>query len=128
VLYAGAPTSVFSYASFVKLFALASWDPFTFTDSEKHWHIANGGTAALAKAILDDSKADVRLGTVVKEVEQTGKGVILRTADGQTVEARAAVFTLPTKVYPDIEFKPGLSAAKRAFIDNAEMCDGAMMY
>jgi len=128
VLYAGAPTEAFSYTSFVKLLALASWDSYTFTDSEKHWHIANGGTAALAKAILDDSKADVQLGTVVKEVEQNAKGVTLRTADGQTVEARAAVFTLPTKVYPDIVFKPGLSAAKRAFIDNAEMCDGATMY
>lgn len=53
VLYAGGPLSTFSYASFVKLFALAAWDPFTFTDSEKHWHIANGGTAALAKAIPD---------------------------------------------------------------------------
>ena len=128
VLYAGGPTSTFSYASFVKLFALAAWDPFTFTDSEKHWHIANGGTAALAKAILDDSKADVRLGTVVKEVEQSDKGVTLRTADGQTVEARAAVFTLPTSVYPDINFKPGLSSAKREFIAHGDSADGATMY
>ena len=128
VLYAGSPTNTFSAMSFVKLAALAAWDPYTFTDSEKHWHIANGGTAALAKAILDDSKADVRLGTVVKQVETTATGVTLRTADGQTVEAKAVLFTLPTQVYPDIEFKPGLSAEKRAFIKNGDICDGATMY
>ncbi|MFW2851159.1 flavin monoamine oxidase family protein [Sphingomonas sp. TX0543] len=128
VLYAGGQLATFSYPSFVKLFALAGWDPYTFTDSEKHWHIANGGTAALAKAILDDSKADVRLGTVVKEVEQGDKGVTLRTADGQTVEARAAVFTLPTSVYPDINFKPGLSTAKREFIAHGDSTDGADLY
>lgn len=127
-LYSGGPTSEYSYTSFLKLFALAAWDSYTFTDSEKHWHIANGGTAALAKAILDDSKADVRLGTVVKEIEQGGRGVIVRTSDGQTIEARAAVMTLPTRVYPDVTFKPGLSAAKQAFIKNAEYCDGATIY
>ena len=128
VLYAGSPTNTFSYMSYVKMFALAAWDPDTFTDSEKHWHIANGGTAALAKAILDDSKADLRLGTVVKQVETTAAGVTLRTADGQVVEAKAALFTLPTQVYPDIEFKPGLSAEKQAFIRNGDLCDGATMY
>ena len=127
-LYAGAPISEFSYTSFVKLFALASWDTFTFTDSEKHWHIDKGGATALAQAIMDDSGAELRLGSVVKSVEDKGKGVSIRTADGSTIEAKAAVFTLPTRVYPDIEFKPGLSAEKRAFIDNAEICDGATMY
>lgn len=128
VLYAGSPTNTFSYMSYVKMFALAAWDPFTFTDSEKHWHISNGGTAALAKAILDDSKADVRLGTVVKQVERTGTGVTLRTANGHTIQARTALFTLPTQVYPDIEFKPGLSNEKQAFIKHGDMCDGATMY
>lgn len=127
-LYSGAPTSQCSYPSFVKLFALASWDSFTFTDSEKHWHIANGGTAALAKAMMDDSKADVRLGSVVKEIEQANDGILIKTADGQTVKAGVALSTLPTRVYPDITFKPGLSAAKQAFIANAELCDGATMY
>lgn len=128
VLYAGSKTDTFSYTSYVKMFALAAWNPYTFTDTEKHWHIANGGTAALAKAILDDSKADVRLGTVVKQVETTGDGVTLRTADGQAVEAKAVLLTLPTQVYPDIDFKPGLSAEKRAFISNGDTSDGATMY
>lgn len=127
-LYAGYPIDEFSYTSMVKLFALASWDTFTFTDSEKHWHIANGGTAALANAILDDSKADVRLGAIVKEIEDDGSNVTIRTADGEEIEVRAAVLTLPTKVYPDIDFKSGLSAEKQAFIANAEGCEGATMY
>ena len=127
-LYAGYPIDQYSYPSFLKLYALASWDTYTFTDSEKHWHIANGGTAALAKAILDDSKADVRLGSVVKEIETRGDQVSVRTASGDEINVRAAVLTLPTLVYPDIEFKPGLSNEKQDFIKHAEGCDGATMY
>lgn len=128
VLYGGSPSDTFSAMSFIKMFALAAWDPYTFTDTEKHWHIANGGTAALAKAIVDDSKADLRLGTVVKQVETTASGVTLRMADGSNVDAKAVVLTLPTQVYPDIEFKPGLSAAKQAFIKNGDNSDGAAIY
>ena len=127
-LYAGAPISEFSYTSFVKLFALASWDTFTFTDSEKHWHIDSGGTSALVQAILDDSRATVRLGAVVQEVTDHGDSVSIKLSDGEMVAASTAIFTLPTKVYPDINFKSGLSKEKQAFIDNAEMSDGANIY
>lgn len=127
-LYAGAPIADYSYPSFVKLFALAAWDTFAFTDSEKHWHVDNGGMAALAKAILDDSDADIRFGAVVKEVEQTGESVTIRTSDGNAISVRAAVLTLPTPVYADIEFKPGLTEEKQAFIENGEICEGATMY
>ncbi len=127
-LYAGAPIDQFSYTSFLKLFALASWDTYTFTDSEKHWHIDQGGTVALAQAILDDSKADVRLGSIVKEIDDKDDSVSIVMADGSKVEVKAAILTLPTKVYPDINFASGISTEKQAFIDNAEICEGATVY
>ncbi|WP_238298426.1 flavin monoamine oxidase family protein, partial [Methylobacterium soli] len=126
-LYGGAPTTELSYPSFVKFHALASWDTYTFTDSEKRYHVA-GGTHALCEAILADARADVRLGAEVASVAQGEAGVVLTLASGARFSASIAVLTLPTKVYPDVAFEPPLSAEKQRFIENAEMCDGAELY
>ncbi len=127
-LYAGAPTTEYSYTSFVKLFALAAWDYYMFTDSEKHYKIADGGTLGLCKAILDHSGAEVRLGKVVSAITQEQDSVRIETTDGQVVTAKTTVITVPTKVYDSISFSPGLSNEKQAFIKNAEMCDAACMF
>ena len=127
-LYGGAPTHQFSYTSFVKLFACAAWDYYTFTDSEKHYKIADGGTLGLCQAILDHSGADVRMGKVVTSVRQDPGKVTVRTADGEVVTAKSVVMTIPTKVYDTIEFTPALSKEKQAFIENAEMCDAACTF
>ena len=127
-LYGGAQTAEYSYTSFVKLFALAAWDYYTFTDSEKHYKISDGGTLGLCKAILDHSGAEVRLGKVVSNISQDQGAVRIETTDGQVVTAKTAVITVPTKVYDSIEFSPVLSSEKQAFISNAEMCDAACMF
>lgn len=127
-LYGGAPTDQFSYTSFVKIFACAAWDYYTFTDSEKHYKIADGGTLGLCNSILDHSGADVRMGSVVASVSQDSEKVTVTTTGDEQVTAKAVVLTVPTKVYNSIDFSPGLSAEKQAFIDNAEMCDAACMF
>lgn len=126
-LFGGAPTTELSYPSFVKFHALASWDTYTFTDSEKRYHV-DGGTDALCQAIFADSKADSRFGVAVRQVQQTDTGVTVTLEDGSTYAAGVAVLTLPTKVYADVEFLPALSPEKTAFIENAEMADGAELY
>ena len=126
-LFGGAPTTELSYPSFVKFHALASWDTYTFTDSEKRYHV-EGGTAALCKAIFDDSRTDSRFGTAVETVTQTGDGVIVTLADQTTFRARTCVLTLPTRVYADVRFDPPLSPEKQAFVEHAEMADGAELY
>lgn len=127
-LYGGAPTTEYSYTSFVKLFALAAWNYYTFTDSEKHYKISDGGTLGLCQEILNHSGAEVRLGKVVSRVAQEQGVARVETTDGQVVTAKAVVMTVPTKVYDDIEFSPALSSEKQAFIANAEMCDAACMF
>ena len=127
-LYGGAPSTEYSYTSFVKLFACAAWNYDTFTDSEKHYKISDGGTLGLCKAMLDHSGAEVRLGKVVSSIAQEQAGVRVTTTDGQVVSAKSVVITVPTKVYDSIEFSPALSAEKQAFISNAEMCDAACMF
>ncbi len=127
-LYGGAPTSEFSYTSMVKIYALAAWSYYAFTDSEKHYKVSDGGTLGLCQAILDHSGAEVRLGKVVSKIQQDRDGVQIATTDGQVVSAKTAVITIPTKVYDSIEFNPPLSQEKQQFIANAEMCDAACMF
>ena len=127
-LYGGAPTTEYSYTSFVKLFALAAWNYYTFTDSEKHYKISDGGTLGLCKAILDHSGAEVRLGKVVSSISQEKSSVRVTTTDGKVISAKSVVITVPTKVYDSINFSPALSTEKQAFISNAEMCDAACMF
>ena len=127
-LYGGAPTSEFSYTSMVKIYALAAWSYYAFTDSEKHYKISDGGTLGLCQAILDHSGAEVRLGKVVSKVVQNSDGVQVVTNDDEVVTARNVVLTIPTKVYDSIEFDPPLSADKQQFIEHAEMCDAACMF
>jgi len=127
-LYGGAPTSEYSYTSFVKLYSLAAWNYYAFTDSEKHYKISDGGTLGLCQAILDHSGAEVRLGKVVSEISQEQDLVRIKTSDDALVTAKAVVITVPTKVYDSITFSPALSDDKQAFIENAEMCDAACMF
>jgi monoamine oxidase len=82
-----------------------------------NWHsmIAqqlNGGTRALLQAMIDDSAADVRLGTPVVRVEQDGSGVNVETADGGVFTAGGAVVALPVNCWSDVEFTPPLSDDK----------------
>ncbi|GAB3263912.1 flavin monoamine oxidase family protein [Arthrobacter pigmenti] len=73
-----------------------------------------GGTVALAEAILADTTADLQLNTAVQRVEQNDVGVTVTTADGATHSAKAAIVTLPLNALRSIEFTPALSADKQA--------------
>ncbi|MGN7199700.1 flavin monoamine oxidase family protein [Arthrobacter sp. SAFR-044] len=71
-----------------------------------------GGTAALAKAILEDSRAAVDFGFAVEGMTDDGGTVTLRSVDGRTISARAAVVTVPLPVLGTIDFQPPLPPAK----------------
>ena len=71
-----------------------------------------GGTAALAEAILEDSRAAVDFGFAVEGMTDDGGSVTLRSADGRTISARAAIVTVPLPVLGTIDFQPPLPPAK----------------
>ncbi|GAB2743618.1 flavin monoamine oxidase family protein [Salinifilum aidingensis] len=71
------------------------------------------GTASLARAILDDSRAALRLSTPVQRVESDGTGVVVTSREG-SVRAERALVTTPVGVWQDIEFVPALSPEKSA--------------
>ena len=71
------------------------------------------GTSSAIAAIIADSGAEVRLETPVRRIAQDDRGVSVTTQAGETYTARAAVVALPLNVLGDVEFSPGLGAARR---------------
>lgn len=70
-----------------------------------------GGMRALAEAVARDVRGEIRLGTAVASVRQTGSGAVVRCADGAEVTARRVVSTLPTNALSSIGWEPGLPDA-----------------
>ncbi|MBY0241281.1 MAG: FAD-dependent oxidoreductase [Burkholderiaceae bacterium] len=127
-LYGGGSTKEFSYASFVKLYACTGWDYRNFNDADRRYRIGKGGTLGLLKSMVKHSNAEVRFSSAVKQVRQERDHVVVTTEDGSKVTARAVVVTVPTNTYKRIQFIPELAPAKRKYINQGEMSDGAKVF
>jgi pseudooxynicotine oxidase len=97
----------------LKWWALGDFDMGRLFDKLAVYKIA-GGTGALARAILDDGKAELRLSTPVKSVVQRNHQTVVTTTDGETFTARATIVAVPLNVLASIAFTPGLPAARAA--------------
>ncbi|GAA4829245.1 flavin monoamine oxidase family protein [Saccharopolyspora rosea] len=71
------------------------------------------GTVSLARAILDDSGAELRLSSPVRRIAADDEGVTVGY-DGGEVRADRVLVTTAVGVWQDIEFSPALSAGKAA--------------
>ncbi|AUI50419.1 flavin monoamine oxidase family protein [Arthrobacter crystallopoietes] len=87
-----------------------------------------GGTVALAEAILADTTADLHLNTAVRRVEQNNDGVTVTTADGATHSAKAVIVTLPLNALGTVEFSPALSEGKQAAASRGQAGLGAKVW
>lgn len=76
-------------------------------------HTFVDGTVALARAILDDSRAALRLSAPVRRVESDDTGVVV-TCGQSEVRAERVLVTTPVGVWRDIDFVPELSSDKNA--------------
>jgi monoamine oxidase len=87
-----------------------------------------GGTAALAGAILADSKATVEHGFTVEAVSDDSTSVDIRSADGRTVSARSAIVTVPLHALKAVAFEPPLPAAKADGIRRGQVAKGTKVW
>lgn len=71
-----------------------------------------GGTAALANAILQDTQAGMDFGFTAAGIVDDGHSVTVRSTGGRTVTAKTAIVTVPMHVLPGIVFEPPLPPAK----------------
>ncbi|TDD96830.1 flavin monoamine oxidase family protein [Actinomadura rubrisoli] len=76
-------------------------------------HTFTDGTASLARALADDSGADIRLSSPVRSVRQDADHVVV-AHDGGEVTARRVLVTVPLGVLQDIAFEPALAPEKLA--------------
>lgn len=87
-----------------------------------------GGTIALAGAILAESGADLQLDTAVARVEQDDAGATVTAADGRTWTAQAVIATLPLNALGTVGFSPALSDGKRAAAARGQAGRGAKLW
>jgi monoamine oxidase len=87
-----------------------------------------GGTAALADAIRNDTAAGIDFGFTVTDIEDDGGLVTVRGRDGRAVTARAAVVTVPLPALPAINFHPPLPAAKAEAAGRGQVSRGVKVW
>lgn len=88
----------------------------------------DGGTVALAEAILADGTAILSLNSPVVSVQNTADGVIVTTDDGNVRTAKAILVTLPLNSLDTVEFTPPLSPAKQAAAAKGQAGRGAKLW
>ena len=106
----------FDQASYVEMLHMYSLGLNTWTtavDSLSRYKLP-AGTGALARRIAADGKAEVRLNSPVRRIEQLNDVVIVTPQTGSAVSARAVVLALPARVLAKVELVPGLSGLKLA--------------
>lgn len=101
------------FVEMLRCWALSGCDLQRYSDSLGRLRFRDG-TSALIDAMVADGRPEVRLQTPVARVAQTGDRVLVTTARGETLRARAAIATLPMNVLANVEFAPALDPRKIA--------------
>ncbi len=86
------------------------------------------GTRSLVEAIAVDGSFEIRYETPVAAVEQTADTVVVRTREGETIEARAAVVAVPVNALGAIDFVPELSEGKRTVAAEKQSSHGVKIW
>jgi len=102
-----APPELCALTQAMRWCAAASGNRQLMDDATSTYRIATG-TRSLAEGIAADSSADLRLGQVVRRIDQSGGTALVRTEDGTEYAARGVIVTLPLNALAGIEFTPEL--------------------
>jgi monoamine oxidase len=86
------------------------------------------GTSALAAAIAEDVRGEVRLRTRVVAIERGKSWTTLVTEASERLTARAVIVTVPRNALRDIVFAPPLSEGKRRIIAEGQVSQGVKVW
>jgi monoamine oxidase len=111
----------------LRWYALSGYDADLLWDCAARYKIATG-TKSLVEAIATDGGFELRLSTPVASIEHDDTGVVVRTRDGETFDARAVVVALPVNALKTIEFTPELSGGKRAMATEGQSSHGVKIW
>ena len=105
-----------SYVEMMRCWSLTGWNYELFNDTAARYKFTDG-TGALVNAIVQDGGFEVALNTSVASVQQTPNGVSVITTNGEVVNAKRAVVTVPLNVLNSVAFDPPLSSVKQEASD-----------
>ena len=116
-----------SYLDQLRWFALSAFNKDFLWGNTGTYRFVHG-TKSLIDHMHGDSEAQLKTGSAVVKVEQQNDTVALTTNRKETFRARAVIMALPLNVWPDIEFKPGLSSIKQAASKEGHTGSGVKVY
>ena len=87
-----------------------------------------GGTGRLVQAMFEDSRADLRLDSIVAAIRHNQEGVVVELTDGTRLEAAHVVVTTPLNALGAIEFEPALSVVKQVAAADGQASSGVKVW
>ena len=101
-----------SYVEMMRCWSLTGWNYQLFNDTAARYKLTEG-TGALVNAIVEDGGFELALNWPVASVHQSAEGVSVASANGEIVNAKRAVVTVPLNVLNSVSFEPPLSSVKQ---------------
>lgn len=114
------------YIEALRWYALANAHDETYAASVSRFTLAEG-SGSLLSAMLEDSRADIRLSTHVHAVNAIEGGVRVETSSG-TLSARKCIVATGVNVWKDIAFGAGLRKEKTSLSEEELSGKGAKIY
>ena len=122
-----APAATGALTQALRWGAVSNADWQLLLDICSHWKLRDG-TASLAQAIRSDVRGDIRFDTRVTRVAEFPDGVVVTTADGREIAARACVITVPIGVIGSIEFTTPLPARAQEVVAEGQSSQGFKLW
>jgi len=107
--------------------ALSNMDLDIMNDITLKYKLVNG-MKGLSDSIAGDLKNEIRLNTPVVGIDYDTEGVALKLESGETIQADAAVVTVPVGAMGNLTFSPGLPKPIQQVVDRGWNSTGAKIW
>ncbi|MFD1705968.1 flavin monoamine oxidase family protein [Siminovitchia sediminis] len=98
-----------------------------FIDTVGRYKIKQG-TKALVNAIAEDVKAEIIFSSIVSLVKKENTHIVVQSEDGSKYDGKSVIVTVPLSTLEKIQFIPGLSENKQAFIKQKQVSEGVKVW
>lgn len=122
-----APAATGALTQALRWGAVSNGDWQLLLDICSHWRFRDG-TVSLANAIKSDVSGEIELGVHVARIDERADGVVVTTADGREIAARACVVTAPIGVLGGIEFTSALPRPARQVVADGQSSQGFKLW
>ena len=113
-LLAFGPLDQSAATEWFRTYALSGWSAAQALAALSATKLVKGTRELVDSIAAQATLTDIRLNSPVRRVVQNGHQVRVELTNGDTVDARTALITLPMNVLNSVEFEPPLSETKRA--------------